>query len=191
MQNGVAEFKVRGSRFIALAFPLNDPAAFKKILAIIKKEHPKAAHHCFAYRLGLGGNFRSNDDGEPAGTAGKQILGQIDSNGLTDILIVIVRYFGGTLLGIPGLINAYKTTSALVLQVIPFIEKKILEKYTLEFDYTRLHTVMKILKQYDCVIYKHESQLFCRIETGIPKGNIQKVLEEIKNLQNTEVKISE
>ena len=103
----VAEFKDRGSKFIAYAYPIADANDFKEKLTAIKKEHPKATHHCFAYRLGLDGTiFRVSDDGEPSGTAGRPILGQIDSKQLTDSLIIVVRYFGGELLGVPGLINA-------------------------------------------------------------------------------------
>ena len=103
-----ALFTDKGSKFIAYAFPIETPADFKKHLEEIKKEHPKATHHCFAYRLGQNKDqFRANDDGEPSGTAGRPILGQIDSLGLTNVLIIVVRYFGGTLLGVPGLIHAY------------------------------------------------------------------------------------
>ena len=116
----MAEFKDRGSKFIAYAFPIADAGEFKEKLAALKKEHPKAVHHCFAYRLGLDGtNFRVSDDGEPSGTAGRPILGQIDSKQLTNVLIIVVRYFGGTLLGVPGLINAYKTAAALALELPP------------------------------------------------------------------------
>jgi len=184
----VAEYKDRGSKFIAFAYPLKSAADFKKIMLVIKKEHPKATHHCFAYRIGIDGdNFRSGDDGEPAGTAGKQILRQIDSNGLTDILIIVVRYFGGTLLGIPGLINAYKTSSSLVLQVVSFIQQKVLVKYKLDFDYTQLNEVMIILKQHQCIIYKKEAQLFYYIEAGIPRSDLRNVTEKIKNLRNVEM----
>lgn len=117
-KQGSAEFKDRGSRFIAIATPIATVEDFKQVLNDIKKEHPKATHHCFAYRLGLDGNiFRVSDDGEPSGTAGRPILGQIDSKGLVNVLVVVVRYFGGTLLGVPGLINAYKSASALALQM--------------------------------------------------------------------------
>src|ERR1043165_2969721 len=112
-----AEFKDRGSRFIAYAFPIQTIDDFKKRLKELKEEHPKATHHCFAYRIGIDGdNFRSSDDGEPSGTAGKPILGQIDSKQATNMLIIVVRYFGGTQLGVPGLINAYKTAASLALE---------------------------------------------------------------------------
>lgn len=119
-----AEFKDRGSRFIAFAFAINNKEDFKTFHAQLKKEHPKANHHCFAYRLGIDGtNFRVSDDGEPSGSAGRPILGQIDSKQLTNVLIIVVRYFGGTLLGVPGLINAYKTSAALALQQTTVIQK--------------------------------------------------------------------
>src|SRR5881392_830785 len=131
-QSSTAEFKDRGSKFIAYAFPLDTVDEFKKQLQLLKKEHPKAVHHCFAYRIGTdGNNFRSSDDGEPSGTAGKPILGQMDSKDLTNTAIVVVRYFGGTLLGIPGLINAYKTSASFALQLNPIIKKPVLINYRL------------------------------------------------------------
>ena len=112
-----AEFFDRGSRFLGFAYPIASTDEFKIILQRLKKEHPKAVHHCFAWRLGVGmDQFRANDDGEPSGTAGKPILGQIDSKGLTNVAIIVVRYFGGTLLGVPGLINAYKSAASLAIQ---------------------------------------------------------------------------
>ena len=137
-----AEFKDRGSRFIAFAFPIETADDFKKELQVLKKEHPKAVHHCFAYRMGTdGNNFRSSDDGEPAGTAGKPILGQLISKGITNAAVVVVRYWGGTMLGVPGLINAYKTAAALALQVTPLVEKQIEVNYSIEFDYTQMNEV--------------------------------------------------
>src|ERR1700704_2284357 len=125
-QQSLAEFKDRGSRFLAYAYPVKTVDEFKEKLQLLKKEHPKAVHHCFAYRIGLdGNNFRVNDDGEPSGSAGRPILGQIDSKQLTNVLVIVVRYFGGTLLGVPGLINAYKTTAALALQVTPVVRKPV------------------------------------------------------------------
>ncbi|RYD70596.1 MAG: YigZ family protein, partial [Sphingobacteriales bacterium] len=168
-QPAQAEFKDRGSKFIAFAFPVNSVDDFKKQLQQLKKDHPKAVHHCFGYRLGLDGNqFRVSDDGEPAGTAGKPILGQIDSKGLTDIAIIVVRYFGGTSLGVPGLINAYKTAASLVLQVVPMVQKPILKKYALQFDYTQMNEVMIVLKQLNALVLKQENMLFSQLEVGVP-----------------------
>lgn len=186
----VAEFKDRGSKFVAYSFPINNSGDFKKHLQDLKKEHPKAAHHCFAYRIGTdGNNFRISDDGEPSGTAGKPILGQIDSKNLTDILIVVVRYFGGTLLGVPGLINAYKTTSSVVLQCTPIVQKAIEIRYELEFNYTEMNEVMRIIKQFNCSVLKNEMQLFCSIETGIPKNKIHEVLAAFKDVQNVALRV--
>jgi uncharacterized YigZ family protein len=188
-QSSTAEFKDRGSKFLAFAFPIETTDDFKTQLQALKKEHPKAVHHCFAYRIGTdGNNFRSSDDGEPSGTAGKPILGQIDSKELTNIAIIVVRYWGGTLLGVPGLINAYKTAAALALQVTPILQKQVELKYSIEFDYTQMNDVMMILKQFNCTIIAQEMQLFCLIKTGIPKNRLEEVLYRLKELQNVSTK---
>ena len=184
----IAEFKDRGSKFISYAFPVADANEFKEKLAAIRKEHPKATHHCFAYRLGLdGNNFRVSDDGEPSGSAGRPILGQIDSKQLTNVLIIVVRYFGGTLLGVPGLINAYKSAAALALQLTVIVLKPVLVNYRLQFDYTMMNEVMKIVKQYDCTVLKQEIQLFCSLEIGVPKNKLEEVLGKLKELRGVEV----
>jgi uncharacterized YigZ family protein len=184
-----AEFKDRGSKFIAYAFPVGSAEDFKKQLQVLKKEHPKAVHHCFAYRIGTdGNNFRSSDDGEPSGTAGKPILGQIDSKGITNVAVIVVRYWGGTLLGVPGLINAYKTAAALALQVTPVVEKQIEVNYSIEFDYTQMNDVMMVMKQFNCTIHANEMQLFCNIKAGIPKNRLDGVLNRLEELHHVSVK---
>ena len=184
----VAEFKDRGSKFIAYAFPMSETSDFKERLAALKKEHPKAVHHCFAYRLGLDGlNFRVSDDGEPSGTAGRPILGQIDSKQITNVMIIVVRYFGGTLLGVPGLINAYKSAAALCLQLTPIVQKPVLINYRLQYDHTQIHEVMKVVKQFNCTVLKQEAQLFCLLETGVPKNRLDEVLFRLKELRGVEV----
>ncbi|MEP6748632.1 MAG: YigZ family protein [Bacteroidota bacterium] len=183
-----AEFKDRGSRFIACAFPLETKEGFKIQLAAVKAEHPKASHYCFAYRIGLNGNnFRSGDDGEPSGTAGKPILGQIDSKELTNTLIIVVRYFGGSLLGVPGLINAYKTATSLVLQVTPIVQKQVEINYRLQFDYTMMNDIMMVVKQYNCTVLSQEMQLFCSIAIGIPVNRVDSILNRLKDIRNVEV----
>ena len=187
-KTSVAEFKDRGSKFIAYAFPLADVVEFKEKLQALKKEHPKAVHHCFAYRLGLDGmSFRVSDDGEPSGTAGRPILGQIDSKQVTNVLIVVVRYFGGTLLGVPGLINAYKSAAALSLQLTAVIQKPVLVNYRLHYDHTQTHEVMKVIKQFNCVVVKQETQLFCMLETGVPKNRLDEVLFRLKEMRTVEM----
>ena len=182
---GVAEFKDRGSKFIAFVYPITTVEEFKKIVQESKKEHTKAAHHCFAYRLGTDENiFRASDDGEPSGTAGRPILGQIDSKQLTNVLVIVVRYFGGTLLGVPGLINAYKTAASLALQVTPVIQKSVEVEYDIEFDYTQMNEVMMVMKQYNCTVISQEMQLFSVIHAGIPKNRLTDILYRLKELQN-------
>ncbi|MEO7766855.1 MAG: YigZ family protein [Ferruginibacter sp.] len=188
-QPAVAEFKDRGSKFIAFAYPIETVSDFKKYLQQLKKEHIKAVHHCFAYRLGTdGNNFRISDDGEPSGAAGKPILGQIDSKEVTNITIIIVRYFGGTLLGVPGLINAYKTVASLALQVTPIVPKQIEVRYLIHFDHTQVNEVMMVIKQCSCTIITQEMQLFCNITAGIPKSRLTEVLYRLNGVQNVETK---
>lgn len=190
-KSALAEFKDKGSRFTAYAYPMHSGEEFKAILLALKKEHPKANHYCFAYRIGTdGNNFRVSDDGEPSGSAGRPILGQIDSKHLVNILVVVVRYFGGTLLGVPGLIHAYKTVTALVLQLTPVVQKQILLTYLLQFDYTRMNEVMQILKQFGCEVWKQEMQLFYQLETGIPKSREQEVLYKLKEIQIEVIKLN-
>jgi uncharacterized YigZ family protein len=189
-QSAQAEYKDRGSKFIAYAFPINSPEDFKKHLLVLKKEHPKAVHHCFAYRIGLdGNNFRLSDDGEPSGTAGKPIMGQIDSKEVSNICIIVVRYFGGSLLGVPGLINAYKMAALLVLQVVPIVQKPILIHYSIQFDYTQMNDIMMILKQLQCVIIHQETQLFSIIKMGVPKSRGQELEYRLKGLRNVEIAV--
>ena len=186
---GTGDFRDRGSKFLAYSYPIATPADVKEKLQILKKEHPKAAHHCFAYRIGTDGNtFRVSDDGEPAGSAGKPILGQIDSKEVTNVSVIVVRYFGGSLLGVSGLINAYKTVTSLVLQITPIVKKQIEESYIVHFDYTLINEVMMVLKQCNCTILTQELQLFCNISTGIPKSRLTEVLYRLKELQSVDVK---
>jgi uncharacterized YigZ family protein len=186
-QSGTAEFKDRGSKFIAYAYPVNNAEEFKSYLQALKKEHPKAVHHCFAYRIGISGdNFRVNDDGEPSGTAGRPILGQIDSRKLSNVAIIVVRYFGGTLLGVPGLINAYKTTAALVLQMVPVVQKPVMLNYEIEFDYTAMNDVMQVLKQFNCQVVEQNMQLFSHMKIGIPKNRLEEVIYRLTDVRNVE-----
>jgi uncharacterized YigZ family protein len=183
-----AEFKERGSRFLAYAFPVLSADDFKKRLKELREEHPKAVHHCFAYRIGTdGNNFRAGDDGEPSGTAGKPILGQIDSKSLTNIAVIVVRYFGGTLLGVPGLINAYKTSTSLALQLTPIIEKPVMVNYTLHFDYTLMNEVMLIMKRFGCTTIGSEMQLFCRKKIAVPKAEEKNCVERFEELHGVEI----
>lgn len=186
-QTGFAEYKDRGSRFIAYASPVKDTDDCKAFLQQLKQEHPKAVHHCFAYRLGQDDLlFRASDDGEPSGTAGKQILGQIDSKQLTDTMVVVVRYFGGTLLGVPGLIQAYKSATAMVLQLVPFVQKPVETCYRLSFDYSLMNDVMQLVKQTGCRVINQEMQLFSLVTIAVPKIRLQEVLFRLQDLHRVE-----
>lgn len=188
-QPSSAEYKDRGSRFIANAFPVSSTEDFKKRMDEIKKLHPKATHHCFAYRIGADKNiFRVSDDGEPSGTAGKPILGQIDSKDLTDTLVVVTRYFGGSLLGVPGLINAYKMAASMALQIIPVIRKDIEAQYRLHFDYTRMNEVMRVVKQRSARIVSQEMQLFSEMVIAVPLRMAVIILNDLNEVQGLEVK---
>ena len=186
-ESSTAEFKDRGSRFIAFAFPITNVNEFKEKLDIVKRQHPKATHHCFAYRLGAErDNYRVSDDGEPSGTAGRPILAQIDSNQLTGVLVIVVRYFGGTLLGVGGLISAYKTAALLALQAAKMVQKPVYTTYRMHFDYTLINDVMIIGKQFDCVIVQREMGLYCSLVLDIPKNRMEAVLQKLGTLKGIE-----
>lgn len=181
-----ASFSDRGSKFIALAYPVASIEEFKMVLNNVKKEHAKASHHCFAYRIGADGmTYRVTDAGEPSGTAGRPILGQIDSKGLTNTCVIVVRYFGGTLLGVPGLINAYKSAASMALQLTPLVRKSVEVLYELQFDYTITNEVLHALKRFNSSILRQEMQLFCLYEIGIPKiheNECKRMLEDLRGL---------
>jgi putative IMPACT (imprinted ancient) family translation regulator len=132
-------------------------------------------------------NFRVSDNGEPSGTAGRPILGQIDSKELTNVVVFVVRYFGGTLLGVPGLINAYKSAAALALQTTPIIQKPITVAYNLQFDYTQLNTILAILKQFRCIVIKQDLQLFCAINVGIARKSEEEVLKRLNETRGVTI----
>lgn len=178
-----SEFKDRGSKFLAYTFPIQTLDDIKKQLLNLKEIHPKAVHHCYAWRLGVDGNlFRANDDGEPSGSAGKPILGQIDSIQITNVLVVVVRYFGGTLLGVPGLINAYKTSTQEALQQALIIEKNIEMNFSIQFPYTLMNEVMRIVKQHQITTIKTELTLFCEYQIGIPLVELEIAKEKFESL---------
>ena len=161
-------FKDNGSRFIALAYPVETEEEVREIVAALKKEYHDARHHCYAYRLGYKGDkFRANDDGEPSGSAGRPILGQIDSLGLSDVLVVVVRYFGGIKLGIPGLIRAYKTSTADALGQAEIVEKVAGKRFRLTFDYLSMNGVMKVLKDLDLTPAGQDFGLQCSLEVRV------------------------
>ncbi len=175
------EFKDRGSKFIAYAWPVSSEEAALAHVEALRKEHFKARHHCFAWRLGPdGARFRANDDGEPGGTAGRPILGQIDSFGLTEVVIVVVRYFGGTLLGTSGLINAYREAAAEALRSAAIVEKIVKDRILLDFDYALMPDVMNAVKKSDLEIFREDYGERGRLEIGIRQSETQPTLLKIK-----------
>ena len=161
-------FKDNGSRFIALAYPVESEDEVREIVAGLRKEYHDARHHCYAYRIGPAGSiWRANDDGEPSGSAGRPILGQIDSAGLSDVLVVVIRYFGGIKLGVPGLIRAYKTATADALCQATVIEKIAGSWYRIGFGYERMPQVMKVIKDLDLPQRNRNFDNSCSLEVRV------------------------
>lgn len=180
--NGEGVFKDRGSRFLAFAFSVKSEHAVKEIINGTRVLHSKANHHCYAFRLGPGKSvFRFSDDREPAGSAGKPIFGVIQSHDLTDVLIIVVRYFGGTLLGVPGLINAYRSAAVEAILHCTIIEKIVMEQYNLLFDYNRLSLVMEILKSAKATVISSELETKCSVSIELPKQAADILIGKIRH----------
>ena len=181
-------FKDNGSRFIAQAYPVESEEEVKEIVGSLKKEYHDARHHCFAYRLGLDGSrWRANDDGEPSGSAGRPILGQIDAAGLSDILVVVIRYFGGIKLGIPGLIRAYKTSTADALAQATVVEKVAGKDYRLSFPYLSMNAVMKVVKD---MSLPQKDQYFaerCSMLLRVRLSQEAAFLDRVSNIEGVDV----
>ncbi len=179
--SSIGEFKDRGSKFFAYAFPAYSEEEWQLQLEEVKKEHFKARHHCYAFRLGLDkNNFRANDDGEPSGTAGRPILGQIDSFGLTNIFIVVVRYFGGTKLGTSGLINAYRTSAQVALTNADIIEKSLDDIFQITFDYALMSEIMNTLKKLEIEMVSQDFGNIGKITIALPKSDLEEKMILIK-----------
>ena len=178
-----ALYKDKGSKFYAFAYPVQTIEQIKEILAEKRKEYYDARHVCYAYMLGYEREvFRANDDGEPSGTAGRPILGQINSSNLTDILIIVVRYFGGTLLGTSGLIQAYKTSAAEAIAAAT-IEERIVEKtFVSKFGYQDINAVMRIMKDFDLTIVNQIQEMDCTLYFRIRLGDIERVKDRFDKL---------
>ncbi|WP_020539409.1 IMPACT family protein [Lewinella cohaerens] len=175
------EFKDRGSKFLAYAFPVEDTDQIQAALLEVRKEHPKARHHCYGYRLGLDQyNYRANDDGEPSGTAGRPILGQIDSAELTNTLVVVVRYFGGTLLGASGLINAYKKSAADALAAGVKVEKLVEDVYTLRFDYAHMSKVMNAVSKPPFQVIEQRFTITAELDVSVRQSLAEEALKQLK-----------
>jgi len=177
----IGEYKEKGSKFIAYAFPVSNAEEWQAKLNDVKKEHPKGRHHCYAYRLGVDDtNFRANDDGEPSGTAGKPILGQLKSFKVTNTIVIVVRYFGGTLLGASGLIHAYKTATADALQQANIIEQTISDIYRLTFDYAIMSNVMNAIKKCQLPMIHQDFGDIGKVDIAIRQGEVATTLPQLK-----------
>jgi len=180
-----AIYKEKGSKFITYAFPVTCQEDIKIEIDKLKKEYYDARHHCYAYMLGADKkNFRANDDGEPSSTAGKPILGQILSSELTNILIVVVRYFGGTKLGVGGLIQAYKTAAHDAISNAEIIEKTVNDIYDIHFDYLVMNDVMRIIKEEEPLQIDQDFNLTCRITLSIRQSDAEKIIERFSKIDS-------
>ncbi|MCF8373860.1 MAG: YigZ family protein [Bacteroidales bacterium] len=181
-------FKDRGSKFPSFAFPVYSEEEIKEILQDLRKKYYDARHHCYAWRLGADmEHYRTNDDGEPSSTAGKPILGQIQSNGLSNILIVVIRYFGGTKLGVPGLINAYRTAAADALSNAEFVEKTVNDILRVDFDYLAMNDVMKIMKEDQPLQIDQQFDLKCSITLSIRQSESERLTGKFEEIDTVKV----
>lgn len=182
-------FKDKNSKFFGYCFPLNSEEDVKEIIVELKKKHHSARHWCYAFQLGVDKiHYRLNDDGEPNNSAGAPIYGQIKSFDLTNILVVVVRYFGGVKLGVSGLINAYKTSAQLAIENCTIIEKTIDYNYFIDFDYKNMNKVMRIIKENNLSIVNQKLELNCQIEISVRKKDAEKIYTLFESL--FEIKIS-
>jgi uncharacterized YigZ family protein len=183
-------FKDRGSKFIARAFPVESESQVKEILATLRQEYYDARHHCYAYILGADKSaYRINDDGEPSGTAGKPIHGQLLSYDLTNILVVVIRYFGGTKLGIPGLINAYREATKDALNQADIIEKIVTEQVVITYDYPLMDVVMRFIKEKNIEIAETVFELDCKVVLNVRKSKTDEIISAFKSIHGVNIKL--
>jgi len=182
-------FRDRGSKFLGYAYPIISDQDIKNIIADLKKEHPKANHHCWAIRWSTDRSvFKLNDDGEPSGTAGRPILNTLLSKNITNVAVVVVRYFGGTLLGVPGLINAYKSATELALVEAKIIEKTVNDVYTIVFGYLQMNEVMRIVKDDNLQLLEQAFDNSCSIKVSVRKMQVEQVISKLQKLTSIKVK---
>jgi len=182
-------FKEKNSKFFGYAFPVDSESAIKPIIDSLRKQHPHAVHYCFAYQMGTDNVlYRANDDGEPSNTAGMPIYGQIQSFGVTNILVVIVRIFGGVKLGVGGLISAYRTAAQMTLESAEIIEKTIDIHFLIAFDYKNINKVMRVIKEKGVEIVSQKMEMSCEIEIGIRKKNAEMIFDIFNSMFEVKIK---
>ena len=187
--NSEGQYKEKGSKFLGFGYPVNNETEIKNILEATKKKYHDARHHCYAHQIGIGNNtiYRFNDDREPSGTAGKPIYGQILSNNLTNILIVVVRYFGGKLLGVSGLINAYRNAAEDVIKNSEIIEKIIEKEVILNFPYSSINLIMTIIKDENLTILENQYDNDCEIKLGIRSSKFDRIIKKLNSIENINI----
>ena len=183
-------YKEKNSKFFGYAFPVTTEEEIKEILERLRKEHFSARHWCYAYQIGTEKiQYRANDDGEPNNSAGMPIYGQIQSFEVTNVLVVVVRYFGGVKLGVGGLISAYKITAQMALENSEIVERTIDKHFIISFGYANMNKVMRIIKEKNLQIVSQKMEMDCEIEISIRKKNVQNLLDTFENLY--EIKLTE
>lgn len=182
-------YKEKNSKFYGYAFPINSEEEVKALIEPLKKKHFNAVHFCYAFQTGTNPiYFRANDDGEPSNSAGMPIYGQIQSFGVTNILVVIVRYFGGTKLGVGGLISAYRTAAQMTLEISPIITKTINVHYLISFDYKNINKVMRVIKEKNIEIVAQKMELNCEIEIATRQKNAESIFNTFNSMFEIEIK---
>jgi uncharacterized YigZ family protein len=182
-------FKEKNSKFFGYAFPIQSDSAVKPIIDSLRKQHPNAGHYCYAYQIGTDTIvYRANDDGEPSNSAGMPIYGQIQSFEVTNVLIVVVRIFGGVKLGVGGLISAYKTTAQMILESSEIIEKTIDIHFLVSFDYKNINKVMRVIKEKNIVIVSQKMDISCEIEIVARKKNAEMIFDIFNSMFEIEIK---
>lgn len=182
-------FKEKGSKFFGYAFPVKSEDDVKEYIEALKKQHHSARHWCYAWQLGKGyEHYRANDDGEPSNSAGMPIYGQLQSFDVTNILVVVVRYFGGTKLGVGGLIQAYKTTAQMALESCKIVKRTIDEIFLLKFEYPEMNTVMRIIKDENISVINQKMELNCEFEIVVRKKDAERIFELFKNTYKVTIK---
>lgn len=182
-------FKEKNSKFYGYAFPINSEEEVKTLIEPLRKKHFNAVHFCYAFQTGINPiYFRANDDGEPSNSAGMPIYGQIQSFGVTNILVVIVRYFGGTKLGVGGLISAYRTAALMTLEISPIITKTINVHYLISFDYKNINKVMRVIKEKNIEIVAQKMELNCEIEIATRQKNAESIFNTFNSMFEIEIK---
>lgn len=187
-----ALYKDKGSKFLAYAYPVSDEETIRDHLDRLRKRYYDATHHCYAWRLGAQGEtFRANDDGEPSSTAGRPILGQMLSREVTDALVVVVRYFGGTKLGVSGLIEAYKTSAALVLDAAEIEERTVDDRFEIRFGYLVMNDVMRIVKELQPRILDQQFDNLCRMTLSIRRSLANRLADRLTKVEGMDMERNE